>query len=404
MHHVAPHDNFTIVKNLDETTVKCLESIEPDQGFWIADFNRVRHSLSLWEENLSTIKIHYAMKCCDEPNLLEFLADRGVGFDCASKNEIERILALGVDANRIVFAHPIKSIASIKYAKEQGVQRLVFDSENELRKILRYYPDCEVFLRVKPKFTNAKIQLSKKFGADPTEVLSLLTLCSELGANFIGFSFHVGSLCDDMTTFRVALEYVADLKSKAESLGLNVSFVDIGGGFLPPSAPAKVPFVQIAETINAAINELLGDDEIEVIAEPGRFLSSDYMDLHLPIISVKVHTEPNGETEQSIFVPDGIYGAFNALNYDHAEPHFEIRTEGAYEGTESSVERIKTLLWGQTCDSADLVYEEMMWPKLEVGDLISISKFSAYTYAPTSFFNGFPHHKVFTINKEDDEF
>ena len=397
MHHVAPHDNFSIIKNLDEVTVSCMEKIDNDQSFWIADFNRVRRSLSMWEENLSQVHIHYAVKCCDEPELLKFLADRGTGFDCASLDECARILALGVDPKRIVFAHPIKPIAAIKYAKEKGIARLVFDTENELRKILRYYPDAEVFLRIKPKFTSAKIQLSKKFGADPEEIPKLLSLCAELGANFIGFSFHVGSLCDDITTFRVALEYVSELKTKAELLGLNAAFVDIGGGFLPPSATAKYSFNEIAEAITSAINELLGDDQIEFVAEPGRFIASDYMDLVMPVISVKEHSDGDVE-EQSIFVPEGIYGAFNALNYDHAEPLFNIRTEGA-----SEAERVKTTLWGQTCDSADLIYEELFWPKLEVGDYLTIEKFGAYTYSPTSFFNGFPHHKVFHINVEDED-
>lgn len=397
MHHVAPHDNFTIIKNLDETVQKCLDQMDNDQSFWIADFNRIRRSLALWEENLSRLHIHYAMKCCDEPELLKFLADRGVGYDCASEDEIRRILALGVDANRIVFAHPIKSIDSIKFAKEKGVNRLVFDTESELRKILRYFPDAEVFLRIKPRFTHAKIQLSNKFGADPKEVPKLMALTTELGANFIGFSFHVGSLCDDITTFRVALEYVAELKAEAEKLGLNVSFIDIGGGFLPPSQKAKFTFAEIAEAINTAIDELFDGDEIEFLAEPGRFIASDFMDLVMPVICCKEHHEADGD-EQSVFVAEGIYGAFNALNYDHAEPHFLIRTEGASEG-----ERIKTRLWGQTCDSEDLVYEELSWPRLEVGDYLMIEKFGAYTYAPTSFFNGFMHNRVFHINEEDEE-
>lgn len=395
MHHTATYDNFSIVKSLDETIIKCQESIDPDKAFWIGDFNRVRQALTAWEENLSDIKIHYAVKCCDESNLLRWLAERGVGFDCASLVEIERILQLGVDANRIVFSHPIKPIKFIKYAREQGVKRLVFDTEAELRKILRYYPDAEVFLRVKPKLTSAKIQLNKKFGADPGEISKLLQLCVELSANFIGFSFHVGSLSDDITTFRTALEYVAELKSNAETLGLSVSFIDIGGGFLPTSAPAKVTFAEIAESITSSINDLLGDDEIEFIAEPGRFIAADYLDLHLPVVGVKIHRDGDS-IEQSIYFPDGMYGAFNALNYDHAEPHFNIRTET------TSPERIRTTLWGQTCDSADLVYEELQWPRLSVGDYLFIERFGAYTYSPTSFFNGFGHHKVFILNYEDD--
>jgi ornithine decarboxylase len=80
----------------------------------------------------------YAMKCCDEPNLLRFLADRGIGFDCASKDELRRILALGVDASRTVLSHQIKGIDALGYAKEYNVNRLVFGSAPELRNISKY--------------------------------------------------------------------------------------------------------------------------------------------------------------------------------------------------------------------------------------------------------------------------
>ena len=396
MKHAAPPDNFTRVSELDSTIVETQSRFDPDEAFWIGDLNRVRYATNLWEAHLPNVKAFYAMKCCDEPNLLRFLADRGFSFDCASKLEIETIINLGVDANRIVFSHPLKTQEALKYAKEVGVERMAFDTEEELRKILRYYPEAEVFLRVKPKFSNAKIQLSKKFGAAPEDVPNLLALCAELSANFIGFSFHVGSLCDDITTFRTALQYVSELKTQAEELGLNVCFVDIGGGFLPPLAPCNNSFKEITETINSAIEEFFGEDEVEFIGEPGRFFGSEYMDLILPVTCVKIHTDDHGEKTQSVFVPDSIYGSFNAIIYDHAEPHFEIHTEG-------ESEKLPTTLWGQTCDSADIIYEDMMWPDLEVGDLITIRRFSAYTYSPSSFFNGFHHHPVVVLNVDDEE-
>lgn len=396
--HKAPSNNYSQVLSLDSNVQSAMDRLDPDQAFWIADLNRVRESMSLWEEHLSDVKPYYAMKCCDEPNLLKFLADRGYGFDCASKHEIETILALGVDPTKIVFSHPLKSVAALRYAKEEGIERLVFDTEEELRKIIKYYPDAEVFLRIKPKFTNAKIQLSKKFGASPEEVKSLLKVARDLDANFIGFSFHVGSLCDDLSTFRQALEYTSELKRSAEDLGLNVCFIDIGGGFLPPNSPCSFTFPTIADAIEAAINEYFDEEEIEFIAEPGRFIGSEYMDLHLPVICAKTHIEDDGTESQSIYIPDGMYGSFNALSYDHAEPHFEIYSESDIK----EAKKVPTSLWGQTCDSADVIYENMMWPKLQTGDLLSIKRFSAYTYSPTSFFNGFGHHEVEVINEEDD--
>jgi ornithine decarboxylase len=393
--HKAPQNNFSIVSCLDWKVQTVQRELGDDVGFWIADMNRPRESLSLWTDNLPSVKLFYAIKCCDEPNLLRFLADSGCGFDCASQDELARILALGVESDRIVFSHPIKNRAALRYAKEEGVDRLVFDTVEELDKIMEVYPGADVFLRIKPKFSNALIQLSNKFGAEPQDIAAILKHVKDVGANFIGFSFHVGSLCDDITTFRTALQYVSELKSDAELLGLKVSFIDIGGGFLPPNAPANHQFASIAAAIENSIEEFFGGDEVEFIGEPGRFISSEYMDLHLPVICAKQHVEKD-EISQSIYIPDGMYGSFNALSYDHAMPHFEMF------GRIDDNKRVPTTLWGQTCDSADCIYEGMDWPMLRVGDMLTVRKFSAYTYSPTSFFNGFNHHKVFVVNREDD--
>jgi ornithine decarboxylase len=299
---------------------------------------------------------------------------------------------------RIVFSHPIKSRESLRYAKKHGVRRLVFDTIEELDKIMRFYPDADVFLRVKPKFSNAVIQLSKKFGAEVSEVSKILKHVQESAANFVGFSFHVGSLCDDITTFRTALQYVADLKTEAEELGLTTSFIDIGGGFLPPNAPANHSFASVASAIEEAIGQLFVPGEVEFIGEPGRFVSSEYLDLHLPVVCAKEQYDEKEELCQSVYIPDGMYGAFNAICYDHAVPHFEMHAEGAdFEKT------VPTALWGQTCDSADCIYEDMRWPLLKAGDLLTVRKFGAYTYSPSSFFNGFGHHKVFMINREESD-
>jgi ornithine decarboxylase len=120
------------------------------------------------------------------------------------------------------------------------------------------------------------------------------------------------------------------------------------------------------------------------------------MDLYLPIIGSKIISE-NNDVIQYLFIPDGTYGAFNCLIYDHAKPHFEMKT------VNSATKLINSILWGQTCDSFDIVYVDLSWPHLTDGDLIRISNFGAYTYSPTSFFKGFVHHKVFVIDDENDD-
>lgn len=82
------------------------------------------------------------MKCNDDPVLLELLALLGTGFDCASKGEIQKVMSLGVQPDRIVYANPCKQASYIKFAKSVRVDLMTFDNENELRKTKACFPNA----------------------------------------------------------------------------------------------------------------------------------------------------------------------------------------------------------------------------------------------------------------------
>lgn len=398
-------NDIKVVDSLDPVAADFMKTLDCDQAFWIADFDRVRHELKLWQDNLSRVKPFYAVKCCNEPKLLQFLVKNyDIGYDCASIAELKMMVELGVNpAEQIVYTHPIKEIQSLKYAKEHGIKRLVYDTEDELKKIMKYYPEASVFIRVKPTFSNAKVNLSEKFGVAPEDVHHLLQVTKDLGANFIGIAFHVGSLCDCEKTFKIALQYASQLRDEAAKLGLKVSFVDIGGGYLPSTSnDAHFSFPQIASAINDAINEYFPDNTVQFTAEPGRYIGSEYMDLYLPIICDKFEKNKQGVMTQHIMIPDGLYGCFLCGFHFHDDIiHYYV-----YPKTGEKIDvnaRVPTILWGQTCDSNDCIYKNLSWPKLHLGDIIFIRKFSAYSYAPHSFFNGFPHHVIRYIHENDSE-
>lgn len=91
-----------------------------------------------------------------------------------------------VDPSRIIFANPCKFKRDILYAKRCGVARTTFDSEMELQKLARLWPDAQCVLRIAPKQYKAQCQLSNKFGAAIHDVPGLLALAKELGLNVIG--------------------------------------------------------------------------------------------------------------------------------------------------------------------------------------------------------------------------
>lgn len=80
--------------------------------------------------------------------VLEVLATFGIGFDCASKNEIQKVLNLGVDKSRIIYANPNKFISHIRYAAEMDIRVMTFDNESELHKIQKYFPNARYVINI----------------------------------------------------------------------------------------------------------------------------------------------------------------------------------------------------------------------------------------------------------------
>ena len=116
---------------------------EDDDAFFVANLSDVIEKHRLWTEHLPRVKPFYAVKCNDDPGVLETLAKLGTGFDCASESEIQKIRAFKVSPDRIIYANPCKQSSYIKYAANQEVARMTFDNETELLKIKKLYPTAE---------------------------------------------------------------------------------------------------------------------------------------------------------------------------------------------------------------------------------------------------------------------
>ena len=130
--------------NEDSVWQKAREIIargEPN-SFYIMNLQSVRDRLALWHKLLPSVKIHYAVKTnVDDQVLREVLKD-GNGFDCASSFEIDRVLTLGANPEKIIFANPCKTEHMIRHAKKAGVRWFTFDSKEEASKIHRLFPEA----------------------------------------------------------------------------------------------------------------------------------------------------------------------------------------------------------------------------------------------------------------------
>ncbi|XP_078495826.1 antizyme inhibitor 2-like [Ciona intestinalis] len=178
------------------------------------------------------IRRYYAMKCNPSQPVVQLLASLGVGFDCASKFEIESALKCGVKPDDIIFGVPCKMFSHIEYACRSGVRTMTFDNADELHKIKRIHPTGKLLLRLDVTEFEKGIKFGDKFGASMPEARKLILLCKQLDLNLVGICYHPGSGSDSSEATRNCLQKCKKLYDFATSNEVHLKIIDIGGGFI----------------------------------------------------------------------------------------------------------------------------------------------------------------------------
>ena len=366
-----------------------LEKNQSEHAFYLIDLGEITKSFINWIKFMPDIKPYYAVKCNPNPVLLEALASLGTNFDCASENEIKTIIEITNDPTRIIFANPCKMSSQIRYARANDVDCMTFDCEEELYKIKLYHPYAKLILRLAVDDSKSMCKFNKKFGCKLEQVTELLTIAKTLKLDVVGFSFHVGSGCMSAENYYHAIEVCKKAVDLAKELAIHINTIDLGGGF--PGTDKEVGFEDIAKEVNRGIEAFFGKElenkTIQFIAEPGRYFAEKSHTLVLNVIGKKTVWEENDkplEKEPIIiyYLNDGIYGSFNCIYFDHGKPvilPFNERDGKLH----------KSRIFGPTCDSIDLISENIMLPELAIGEWVYVENFGAYTVAASSSFNGF---------------
>lgn len=323
--------------------------------------------------------------------MLRLLAELGTGFDCASMQEIETILDLGVDPSRIIYAQPCKTKSFIRFAAHHRVKQMTFDNADELYKIQRFFPDAELFLRILTDDSSSLCRLSDKFGASMDTTMRLLQLAKELDLNVVGVSFHVGSGASDPQSFARAVQDSRIVFDQASNVGYHLKTLDVGGGF---SADL---FESMASVLSKALDENFPPN-VRIIGEPGRYYVASAFTLACNIIARRDIQDPaTGMTNYMLYLNDGVYGNFASLIYDHqvASPRILSKRDRSTHGVEYS-------LWGPSCDGIDRITDTCtLHGILDVGDWLYFEEMGAYTKCCATRFNGFTnHHDVLYVSSE----
>ena len=369
-----------------------LKNNQSEQPFYIIDIGEIIKLYEKWITIFPNIKPYYAVKCNPNPVLLDVLTCLGSHFDCASENEIKSVIELTNDPDKIIFANPCKMSSQIKYARANDVDMMTFDCEEELYKIRLYHPYAKLILRLAVDDSQSLCKFNSKFGCKIENIEKLINLMNTLQLKLIGFSFHVGSGCKSVDSYYEAIKTCKSAYELAIKNNIDITIIDIGGGFPGINVENSINIQQIAETINKAQQDFFSkeilEDKIQFISEPGRYFVEKSHTLVLNVIGKKREIYMNETTKEKeeliiYYLNDGVYGSFNCIYFDHKKPivlPFNERNEKKL---------YKSKIFGPTCDSIDLITNEIMLPELAIGEWVYIENFGAYTTAASSSFNGF---------------
>src|SRR5439155_19233580 len=209
----------------------------------VVDLDVVRANYQAFAKALPDTNVFYPVKANPAPAVLSLLASLGSSFDAASITEIEMVLAAGAAPDRISYGNTIKKERDIARAHALGVRLYAIDCQAEADKIARAAPGSRVFCRILSDCIGAEWPLSRKFGCEPAMAADVLEHAHKLGLEAHGVSFHVGSQQRNQHAWDRALASAAAVFRECGERGINLSMVNLGGGF-PTKYTKNVPTVK----------------------------------------------------------------------------------------------------------------------------------------------------------------
>ncbi len=363
-----------------------VNELKPDYPVYCIRTDSIKKSTKFFKDKFPG-KVLYAVKTNPNEKVIKQIISNGIqDFDVASLNEIKLIKKIKADS-KLYFMHTVKSKESISSAYfDYDVKDFALDNKDELRKILEatnQAKDLNLYVRIAISNEHAEIDLSRKFGALPSEALGLVRLCRE-HAKKLGISFHVGSQCMHKISYSKGISEVGNIIKKTKIIP---DIINVGGGF--PSVYPDLnpePLNNYLDEIKKSLKNLKLPKLPEIICEPGRAIVAESGSTIVKVILRK---------KQNIYINDGTYGSL----FDAGVPNFVLPTKMITNGRILSKKLTPFSFFGPTCDSLDYMKGPFLLPNnIKEGDYIELGQLGAYGLTFRTKFNGFYSDEIYELN------
>ncbi|HGO5823076.1 TPA: diaminopimelate decarboxylase [Mannheimia haemolytica] len=328
----------------------------------------------------------FAVKSNSNIALLNVMARLGSGFDIVSQGELERVLAAGGEASKVVFSGVAKSHSEIKRALEVGIRCFNIESVSELHRINQVAGElgkiAPISLRVNPDVdahTHPYISTGlkeNKFGVSVTQAREVYRLAKTLpNVKITGMDCHIGSQLTELQPFLDATDRLIILMEQLREDGIKLHHLDLGGGLGVPYNGEEPPHP--TEYAKALLEKLKGYENLEIIIEPGRAITAN-----AGILVTKVEYLKQNEDRNFAIVDTGMNDMIRPALY---EAYMQI-TE-----VDKTLNRDKAIydVVGPICETSDFLGKQRELAIAE-GDLIAMRSAGAYGAAMSSTYNSRP--------------
>ena len=328
----------------------------------------------------------YAMKANSNQAVLTLMAHEGCGADVVSGGELQRALAAGIPAEKIVFSGVAKTVAEMRQGLTAGIKCFNVESEPELERLSMIASDmgltARVSVRVNPDVdarTHAKISTGKsenKFGIPYKRAREVYRRIAELpNIVAVGVDMHIGSQITDLEPFGNAFGLMAELVKALREDGHDIHHVDVGGGLgIPYHHDQEAP--PHPEAYASVVRDKIGQLGCTLVIEPGRLLVGN-----AGILVTKVEYVKEGSSN-FIIVDAAMNDLIRPTLY---EAHHDVELVN-----QSNLPPITGDIVGPVCETGDYLAKGRTIPGVKEGDLLSVMSAGAYGAVMASTYNSRP--------------
>jgi diaminopimelate decarboxylase len=327
----------------------------------------------------------YAVKANSNLAILNVLARLGSGFDIVSLGELERVLAAGGEAKKVVFSGVGKRKDEIIAALKAGIRCFNIEVSGELDRInalagqlgvvapisFRVNPDVDA--KTHPYISTGLKE--NKFGISTETAMSEYERAAALPhVKIVGIDCHIGSQLTETRPFLDALDKLLQLIAALKEKGIVLEHVDLGGGLGIRYADEQPP--EPAEYISALL-ERLGSNDFEILVEPGRAIVGNAGILVTQVEYLKTTVDKNFaivDAAMNDLLRPALYGAWQEIIPVH---------------TNSTAALTEWDIVGPVCETGDFLGKNRPL-RLTEGDLLAVRSSGAYGFSMSSNYNSRP--------------